>query len=463
MSPSPPPKAIRSWQLAIFASLAAPLAAAGTPLAIYLPAYYANEAGLGLSLVGAIFMIGRLWDAFTDPLVGTLSDRTQSRFGRRKPWIAAGTLLFLIGAATVFAPAVLGVKPSGAWLFCWLFVFYLGWTMIQIPLLAWSGELAAQYDQRSRVQTYLQVAMATGLLLVLLLPTLLDQRAGPSGADAGLKVAVMGAVAAAILVPAVILSLIFVPEPARPALPRVKVPVIPALHHALADPLLLRILSSDFAVTLGQLIRSSLFVFFIAFYMGRPGLATALFLLQYSFGVFAGPIWLRVGYQIGKHRSAIAGELIQVAINLSLVLVTPDALPLLLGLTVAQGLAQGSGNLMLRSMVSDVADKHRLETGQETAGLLFSVFSVASKAATAVAIGVALPLVALLGFKPGIINSPQALLSLKLVFALGPALAHLISAALLFRFSLDRSGHDTIRRALEDQNAPLQLVSNPAE
>lgn len=463
MTDTPAQAALPSWRLAIFASLAAPLAAAGAPLAIYLPAYYANEAGLGLSLVGAIFMIGRIWDAFTDPLVGTLSDRTQSRFGRRKPWIAAGAVLFLIGAGTVFAPAVLGIKPGGLWLFGWLFVFYLGWTMIQIPLFAWSGELAAQYDQRSRVQTYLQVALALGLLLVLLLPTLLDQRAGPAGADAGLKVALMGAVAAAILVPAVVLALIFVPEPTRPAKAPVKVPVLPALRHALADPLLLRVLSSDFAVTLGQLMRSSLFVFFIAVYMGRPDLATGLFLLQYTFGVFAGPLWLRVGYRFGKHRAAIAGELIQVAINLTLVLVTPDALPLLIGLTVAQGLAQSSGNLMLRSMVSDVADKHRLETGQETAGLLFSVFSVASKAATAVAIGIALPLVALLGFKPGVVNTPEALLSLKLVFALGPAIAHLISAGLLFGYGLDRSRHDAIRRALDGRHASPTLSTTPAE
>src|SRR3546814_17322112 len=77
--------------------------------------------------------------------------------------------------------------------------------------------------------------------------------------------------------------------------------------------------------------------------MGRPEWAGVLFLFQFVFGIFAGPIWLKIGRRYGKHRTAVAGELVQVAINLSLLLVTPDNFGLLLALTLAQGLAQGSG------------------------------------------------------------------------------------------------------------------------
>ena len=123
----------------------------------------------------------------------------------------------------------------------------------------------------------------------------------------------------------------------------------------------MRVLASDFAVTLAQTIRGTLFVFFVAYYMGLPKWASGLFLFQFVFGVFAAPIWLRIGYRFGKHRTAVLGEIVQAAINLGLLWITPRALPLLLALTLAQGLAQGSGNLMLRSIVADVADKHRLD------------------------------------------------------------------------------------------------------
>src|SRR3546814_5471048 len=85
---------------------------------------------------------------------------------------------------------------------------------------------------------------------------------------------------------------------------------------------------------------------------------------------------------------------------------------------------------MLRAIVADVADKHRLDSGEDRTGLYYSVFSLAGKTATAVAIGIALPLVSWLGFDPKVTNSPEALTGLLLVFALGPAIAHALSAAL---------------------------------
>ncbi|HEY1011067.1 MAG TPA: MFS transporter, partial [Herpetosiphonaceae bacterium] len=342
-----------------------------------------------------------------------------------------------------------------AWLSVWLAVFYVGWTMIQIPVSAWAGQLAAQYHERSRVQTYFQVATAGGLLLVLVLPAVLDQLGARAGlpADPGLKVAAMGGFILATFVPTLIAALALVKEPPAPPPSSVRSTLRRDLALAARDPLLRKVLTSDFAVTLGQLIRSSLFVFFVSAYMGRPDLAAGLFLLQFVFGVFAGPIWLRIGYRLGKHRAAIAGELVQVAINLALLFIVPSALPLLVGLTIAQGLAQGSGNLMLRSMVADIADKQRLESGEDRTGLLFSIFSLTGKAATAVAVGVALPLVGLLGFKPGAANSAEALLALKLVFALGPALAHLASAWLISGFSLDAASHADIRRQLDSRDA----------
>ncbi|MDO8409563.1 MAG: MFS transporter [Phenylobacterium sp.] len=447
------------WRLAAFASLGVPMAAAGLPLAVYLPPFYAQELGLGLGVVGAIFMLSRVWDALTDPLVGILSDRTRTRFGRRKPWIAAGAPVFALAITAIFMPALFGVQPGAVWLAVWLGILYLGWTAVQIPMLAWAGELATQYHARSRVQTFIQVSHALGLLLVLILPAGLDALAARNGvaASGSLKLAAMAGFVLVLLGPTLVAALVFNREP--PATSAARGPgVARQLRSALRDPLILRVLASDFAVTLGQLIRSSLFVFFVSAYMGRPELAAGLFLLQFVFGVFAGPIWLKVGYRLGKHRTAVAGEVAQVAINLALFLVTPETLPLLLALTVAQGLAQGSGNLMLRAIVSDIADKQKLETGEDRAGLLFSAFSLASKAATAVAVGVALPLVAVLGFKPGAENTVEALLGLKLVFTLGPALAHAASALLIARFPLDESQHREIREALA-----LRANAQPAE
>lgn len=450
-------------RLAALAAVFVPLSAAGLPLAVYLPPYYAQDLGLGLPLVGAIFMLSRVWDAAADPLIGAFSDATRGRFGRRKPWMAAGAPLFAVAAFAIFAPGLLGVRPGAAWLAAWLAVFYLGWTMIQIPLSAWAGELSVQYHQRSRVQTFVQVASASGLLTVLVLPAVLDHLAGRTHGTASgeAKTLAMGGFILATLIPALGLALALVREPPAPSTAASRARLLSALPQLLREPLLLRVLASDFAVTLGQSIRASLFVFFVSAYVGRPDLAASLFLLQFIFGVFAGPIWLKVGYRLGKHRTVIAAELLQAAINLGLLAVRPGELGLLVALSVTQGLAQGSGNLMLRAVVSDIADKQRLETGQDRTALFFSVFSLAGKAATAAAVGVALPLVAALGFHPGRTNTPFALETLKLVFALGPALAHVASAALMARFDLDEARHGEIRRALAARHPHPNSATGP--
>ncbi|WP_294314960.1 MFS transporter [uncultured Sphingomonas sp.] len=434
-----------------FGSLAVPLAGAGLPLVLFVPQLYASHFGLSLATIGFIFFLGRFWDVASDPIVGALSDRTRTRFGRRRPWIAAGGLLFGVGSALLFfPPATVAPLYFGAA----LFVFYAGWTMIEIPFSAWAGELSGQYHERTRIVTYQQTMRAVGLLLVLILPTLIEQW---WPADGVLKLHATGAFILTTLVLALMLSLTAITEPPIPAQRTHRIGLWRSAGLVFRDRLLLRVLASDVAVTAGQSIRAGLIAFFCVSYMGLPQWASGLYLLQFVFGVAAGPLWLAIGRRLGKRETAIAGELAQAAINIALLAVFPDMLWLLIALAVAQGLTQGSGNLMLRAMVADIADAHELATGHNRTGLFFSVFSLATKAGPAIGIGLALPLLAWLGFQPKGQSAPAALDALKYVFALGPAAAHIISAALIWHFPLDQTRHAQIRRALDARAATVPV------
>jgi Na+/melibiose symporter-like transporter len=282
-----------------------------------------------------IFLFARLWDAVIDPAIGTLSDNTRSQWGRRRPWIVAGALIFALGAVPVFlpppwfGPAALGIA---------LFVLYLGYSMIATPFAAWCGELSSLYHERTRITTYSQALVAVALLLALVLPSVLAQHLA---GQPRLELAAMGAMVFVLLALTLPLGISALPE--TPAGPRpLERPGLKAtLAVILSEKLLLRVLLSNGAVRLGQGVRTALFVFFISSYMGHPSWAPGLFLLQYIFGIMACPIWLAIGRRIGKTRAAVSGELVQVAINLSLLLLTPHGVPLLIALTVIQGLAQG--------------------------------------------------------------------------------------------------------------------------
>jgi Na+/melibiose symporter-like transporter len=434
-------------RLMAFASVMVPISAAQVPILVYLPALYAQHFGLSLSILGAIFLAERIWGAISDPLIGTLSDRTQGRYGRRKPWIIAGAVLFGLATIFLFFPGLPFVTVTPFYLAAALFSFYLAWSMIQIPYLAWSGELSGDYHERTRIAMFQGVAAALSLFVVLLLPTVIDQFAAK---NAALKLAAMGCMILLSLPITLLLALRTVADPPIRNPSTVHLSLMKAIGLVLKEGPLIRLFLSDFAVSVGQGIRSALFIFFVTFYMGLPKWASGLFLLQFIFGIAAAPLWAAIARRLGKHQTAVIGELAQLFINLGLLLVVPHQLPLLLGLTIAQGLSQGSGNLMLRSMVADVADQHRLETGADRTALFFSVFSISLKAGMAVAVGIAFPLVAWFGFHPAAaVQAPAALRGLAIVFAVGPAIAHLISAAMVYRFPIGEVRHAAIRAALQ--------------
>jgi len=449
-----PTQRFGAGRLAAFASLTMGVAAVEVPLGTYVPPLYASAFGFPLATVGLIFLAARLWDAVTDPAIGILSDRTRTRWGRRRPWIATGAAVFVLGAVPVFLPPV-WFGPVALTLS--LFTLYLGYSMIATPFSAWSGELSAQYHERTRIQSFVMVMTALALLLALVLPSLVAHRFAH---EPRAQLAVMGAMVFALLAVTVPIGLNAVPEPPLAIAPQTPLRMGSTLRLVFGEGLLLRVIASNFAVRLAQGTRTALFVFFVGFYMGRPEWAPGLFLLQYIFGIMACPLWSAIGRRIGKGRAAVAGELTQVVINLGLLFLTRGNVPLLLALTVAQGLAQGSGNLMLRAIVADVADQHRLSTGEDRIGLFYSVFALSDKAGMAVAVGIALPLVASLGFDPRHANAPLVLEHLKWVFAAGPALAHTISALVVRGFPIDESRHNEIRRALAGRDA-AGLTSDP--
>ena len=103
------PTRLRWGRLVPYALPSLVTSVAALPLALFVPAFYADELGLPLASVGAAIAASRLLDVVTDPLIGSLSDRFDTRWGRRKPWMIIGTPLFLVSVWQVFVP---GENPS---------------------------------------------------------------------------------------------------------------------------------------------------------------------------------------------------------------------------------------------------------------------------------------------------------------------------------------------------------------
>ena len=134
-------------RIAIYGAANLPTSVVGLPIALYVPAFYSQNLGLSLAAVGALLALSRLTDVVTDPLIGILSDRWRTPFGRRKPWMVAGTPLMVLSLWMLFVPdsafsiavwdALGGSAVDNLYLFVWISALYLSFTLVDLPYRAW--------------------------------------------------------------------------------------------------------------------------------------------------------------------------------------------------------------------------------------------------------------------------------------------------------------------------------------
>ena len=118
------------------------------PALVFIPRFYASDVGVPLALVGTYILVARIVDVFTDPLMGFISDRVPTRWGRRKPWVVLSVPVMMTAIYMLFMP------PDGAGgthMLIWMLVLGLGQTMVIIPYWSWGAELSTDYNERSRV------------------------------------------------------------------------------------------------------------------------------------------------------------------------------------------------------------------------------------------------------------------------------------------------------------------------
>ncbi|MFM8353885.1 MAG: MFS transporter, partial [Gammaproteobacteria bacterium] len=139
-------------ELFLYALPSLPYSLAYMPVVNFIPSFYSADLGVPLAVVGFAIFATRLSDIVTDPVIGVMSDRTRSRFGRRKPFIAVGLPLLMLAVWMLFVPSQ--GMASGTYLLVWFLVLYLAYTLIDIPYRAWGAELSTDYDDRSRVKAW---------------------------------------------------------------------------------------------------------------------------------------------------------------------------------------------------------------------------------------------------------------------------------------------------------------------
>ena len=125
-------------------------------------------------------MLVRLADCGFDPMIGLVMDRTQTRIGRYRAWLILGAPVIAAGTFMLFVPQ--GTVTTG-YVFFWLLVYYIGFSLITLSHAAWGSVVAVNYNERSRVFGAIQMVSIVGATLILVIPALMGQAAEKAGAD----------------------------------------------------------------------------------------------------------------------------------------------------------------------------------------------------------------------------------------------------------------------------------------
>lgn len=412
------------------------------PLLVYIPPFYGQEVGLELGTVGLIFLLARAWDALIDPIVGFGSDRTKSRWGRRKPWIAIATPILLLLVYAFYQPPQ---AASAAYLAIVVFAFYVSLTVFQIPYLSWGAELTRKYEGRTRVTAFREGAIMVGTVIATIAPVLYFSGSEPSLRE---TLRLFTIIILVVLPFAVFAALKFTPtitsaSESQPSLSK-------ALATLAGNMPFLRLACGVFFLWLGGSFYNSLVLFVVRQIVGLPMSGFfQLVLVQYSVGILFIPFWVWLANRIGRHRALLAGAATFFVALPLLTLVEPGNLTQATLVYVLKGIGTCVIWVLPPALAADTIEYGMLKGAGDDAAMTMSLFMFAQKLAFAAGIGIALPLAGALGFDPRVAATAEGLAGLRWVALYLPGLIGIAGALLLFNYPLTANRHAAIRRRLE--------------
>ncbi len=420
------------------------------PLYLYLPTFYGVTLELGLAATGFALLAARVFDTITDPIVGIISDRFPIKRNYRKPWIAVGSIIAAIGLYQLLNP------PNDAgiiYLICWSIVLYLGWTFVAVPYLTWGAELSTDYNERTSITTSRETA---GILGILTCGVIFTFSANLNFSEID-TIGIIGWATIGLGAISIPYMLKKVPDAGLVRLKKGKNTNSSFLRSVLQltqNRLFVRLLAAWFLNGIANGIPSVLFFLYLDKVLGVNETQRAvLILIYFSTAVAAMPAWLSLSKVFNKHRVWCYAMILAIG-AFSLVPFLPEgAFYLFSIICILTGVCLGADLSIPPSIQADVLDYDKLKTRSQRAGLLFSLWGMATKLALACSVGLAFPLLDWLGFEPDMPDDSgrQALVFL---YALLPVGFKCITVLAIWNFPLNRKNHTIIKRRLYGPPAP---------
>ncbi len=431
-------------------------------VATFLLIFFTNVAGLPAGLAGSILLIGKIWDAINDPIIGALSDRTQSRWGRRHPWMMFGAIPF--GIFFFLQWIVPGFDEWGKF---WYYVaigilFHTFYTIVNLPYTALTPELTQDYDERTSLNSFRFSFSIGGSILSLVLALKIFDLFKD---DAITKYLVLGGVCAAIsIVP--LYWCVFgtrkrVAETERQRLAAHQpesLPYLQQLKIAFSNRPFLYVIGIYLCSWLAVQNTVAVIPYFVKNWMQladadfiKVVIAVQVTSLLMLF------VWSAVSQRWGKKAVYFMGMSLWAIAQVGLFLLQPGQIGLMYGLAVLAGFGVSTAYLIPWSMIPDVIELDELQTGQRREGIFYGFMILLQKVALALGLfGVGWVLQDS-GFKATIAGQPDplqpasALWAIRLMVGPAPLVVLLIGLGLAYFYPITKEFHAEILLKLQER------------
>ena len=424
----------------------------------YLTIYYTDIVGLAPAIVSVIMMGARIWDAVNDPMMGAIAERTRSKFGRFRPYIAFGCPFLAIFAVLTFTNPFGGGSAAGA---IWAAVTYIIagmlYTLVNIPYAALSGVMTEDANQRNKINTSRNIGMNLGMVIVNALSAGLALRFSGEGAEVanGHGYMMTALIYAIISIPLFLIVFATAKEKVQPMHGTQAFSFKDTVNNLVRNKYLMiitLIMLLQMTAFMGRIAVTSYYVIYclgsftmIALIMTIPSLGGII-------GSFFVPFFAK---RFGK-RAVLMGSMLIQAVGLLVIYFAPfDNITMVLVGCWIFGLFN-VGFPMTLSMVADSVDYMELKTGIRTDGTAYATYGLATKVGNAIGGSIGVLLLAAFGYVANAEQTAEAMNGINIVVNLIPAILFILGAAACLLWDMSDKDADEIREKLKAKNNQTQ-------
>jgi len=423
-----------------------------TIIGAYFAIFLTDVVGILPRIAAAAIFIGRSWDYINDPLIGHISDRTRTRWGRRRPFLLFGALPFALAFVLLWwrppwhSELVLAIYYAIAYV-----VFDTAATFVYMPYYALTPDLTLDYDERTALTTYRMFFSIVASLVAFTIPLTMVGKFAPENAP---RVLVMGLVfGIASMLP---LLLTFFGTRERQEYMELEQPRLrQSLRAAMKNRPFVFSVAIFLLTWVSVDILQTTLLYFIKYGVQRESQGDLIMGVIFVTAIFALPFWEWASRRWNKRWAYIAGIAFWAVVQLVLItLNVSTGLALILFLCVLAGIGVGAAHVLPWSIVPDAIEWDEWQTGERHEGMFYSLVTLMQKVASSIAIPLTLLVLDFTGYVPNAVQQPaSALLGIRIV--VGPIPAALLCAGILFAivYPLSRERHAQICQELESRRA----------